>query len=188
MFIASLQRHLNVCAQVELPAFAKRDPGFWSVVSIREPSRPVPNPAGFGGFHTTLCLDVVGTDGLEANELVHAPRSEHLEEIFRFADSAPGHPLLVHCWAGVSRSTAVALALIVRAMHANGCSDDEMVGDACEILLAIRPQAAPNPLVLELGLAQFMDPDSAHRLMVRLVNQPALFQNRHKGASPGNPP
>lgn len=185
MFIASLQRHLNVCAQVDLPAFAKRDLGFWNVVSIREPSRPVPNPAGFRKFQTTLCLDVVGTDGLEANELIHATRSEHLKEIFRFADSAPGQPLLVHCWAGVSRSTAVALALIVRAMHGDGCSEDEMVNEASEILLAIRPQAAPNPLVLELGLAQFLDANSAKDLMVRLVNLPPLFQNRHKGASPG---
>lgn len=185
MFIASLQRHLNVCAQVDLPAFAKRDPGFWNVISIREPSRPVPNPVGFRKFHTTLCLDIVGTDGLEESELNKAPRPEYLEEIFRFADSVPGQPLLVHCWAGVSRSTAVALALIVRAIHADDCSEDEMMNEACEMLLAIRPQAAPNPLVLELGLAQFLDSDSAHRLMVLLVNQPALFQIRHKGASPG---
>jgi hypothetical protein len=39
--------------------------------------------------------------------------------------------------------------------------------------------------VLEIGISRFMDADSANRLMVRLVNDPALFQNRHKGASPG---
>jgi len=186
MFIASLQRHLNVCAQVDLPAFAKRDPGFWNVVSIREPSRPNPNPVGFRKFHTTLCLDIVGTDGLEENELAHVPRTEHLEKIFHFADETKAEPLLVHCWAGVSRSTAVALSLIVRAMHFDGYSEDEVMNEACNTLLAIRPQAAPNPLVLELGLAQFLDSNSAHRLMVLLVNQPALFQNRHKGAFPGS--
>lgn len=188
MFIQHLQRHLHVCAQAELPTYSKRDPGFWNVVSIREPYRPTPNPAGFRKFHTMLCLDVVGTDGMDESELIHAPRAEHLDEVFQFADSVSGEPLLVHCWAGVSRSTAVALALIVRAMHANGTTEAEMVNEACEILLEIRPQAAPNPLVLELGLSQFLDLESAHRLMTRLVNQPALFQNRHKGASPGNPP
>jgi predicted protein tyrosine phosphatase len=188
MFIDPLQRHLHVCAQVELPTYSKRDPGFWNVVSIREPYRPTPNPAGFRKIHTMLCLDVVGTDGMDESELIHAPRAEHLDEVFRFADDAPGQPLLVHCWAGVSRSTAVALALIVRAMHADGTSEDEIVNQACEILLEIRPQAAPNPMVLEIGLSRFMDAAAANRLMVRLVNQPALFQNRHKGASPGNSP
>lgn len=188
MFIPPLQRHLNVCAQVDLPAFAKRDPGFWNVVSIREPYRPTPNPTGFRKVHTMLCLDVVGTDGMDASELIHAPREAHLDEVFRFADGTPGQPLLVHCWAGVSRSTAVALALIVRAMHAEGTSEDEIVNEACGILLEIRPQAAPNPMVLEIGLSRFMNANAANRLMGRLVNQPALFQNRHKGASPGNPP
>lgn len=185
MFIEPLQRHLHVCAQIELPRYSKRDPGFWNVVSIREPHRPVPNAAGFRKIHTMLCLDIVGTDGMDESELIHAPRTEHLDDVFRFTDSVLGEPLLVHCWAGVSRSTGVALSLIVRAMHLDGYSEDEIVKEACEILLEIRPQASPNPLVLDIGLSRFMDADSANRLMVRLVNDPALFQNRHKGASPG---
>jgi predicted protein tyrosine phosphatase len=186
MFVEPFQRHLHVCAQVDLPGYSKRDFGFWNVVSIREPSRPTPNPAGFRQIHTMLCLDVVGTDGLEENELIHAPRPEHLEAVFQFADNIPDEPLLVHCWAGVSRSTAVALALIVRAMHFDGYSEDEIVDEACATLLEIRPQAAPNPLVLETGLALFLNAPSARLLSVRLVNQPALFQNRHKGASPAS--
>lgn len=185
MFIESLHRHLHVCAQVELPRYSKRDPEFWNVVSIREPYRPVPNATGFRKFHTMLCLDVVGTDGMDESELIHAPREEHLDAVFRFADSVPGEPLLVHCWAGVSRSTGVALALIMRAMHLDGYSEDEIITEACGILLDIRPQAAPNPLVLEIGLSRFMEATSANGLMVRLVNHPALFQNRHMGASPG---
>lgn len=185
MFIPLLQRHLHVCAQVELPRYSQRDPGFWNVVSIREPSRPIPNAIGFREIHTMLCFDIVGTDGMDENELIHAPRAEHLAKVFHFADRVPGEPLLVHCWAGVSRSTAVALTLIARAMHLHGYSEDEMVNQACEILLEIRPQAAPNPLVLKIGLSRFLDATSANRLMVRLVNHPALFQNRHKGASPG---
>ena len=135
-----------------------------------------------------LCLDVVGTDGMDESELVHAPRVDYLNEVFQFADSVPGEPLPVHCWAGVSRSTGVVLAMIARAMHRDGYTEDEIVNEACEILLGIRPQAAPNLMVLEIELSRFLDADTANRLMVRLVNQPALFQNRHKGASPGNPP
>lgn len=132
-----------------------------------------------------LCLDVVGTDGMDESELIHAPRVEHLDEVFQFADSAPSEPLLVHCWAGVSRSTGVALALMVRTMHLEGCSEEEIVDYACGTLLEIRPQAAPNPLILEIGLSRFLNATAANRLAVRLVNHPGLFQNRHNGASPG---
>jgi len=184
MFVEPLQRHLNVCAQVDLPGYSKRDPGFWNVISIRDPSRPAPNPSGFQSFHTLLCLDIVEIDGLDKNELIHAPRAEHLEDAFSFADLHPTKPLLIHCWAGISRSTAVALALIVRAMHFDGYSEDEIVTEACESLLSIRPQAAPNPLIFEIGLSLFLDTDSASRLLVRLLNHPNLFQNRYKGASP----
>lgn len=184
MFIHPLQRHLNVCAQVDLPTFVKRDPGFWNVISIREPFRPVPNPVGFRRVHTMICLDIVGTDGLADEELTHIPRAKHLEEVFAFSDSMPTEPLLVHCWAGVSRSTSVALALIARAMTDDGYSEDEMVQEACGYLLAIRPHAAPNPLVLQLGLTLFLDSKIAQHLTRRLVNHPGLFQNRHNGASP----
>ena len=184
MFVDPLQRHLHVCAQADLPSYSKRDPRFWNVISIRDPSRPAPSVTGFLSIHTMLCLDAVDTEALKANELIHAPRAEQLEEIFHFTDNIPDAPLLVHCWAGVSRSTAVALALIVRAMHFDGYSEDEIVTEACATLLAIRPQAAPNPLLLEIGLALFLDAASAKRLVVQLVNHPALFQNRHKGASP----
>lgn len=184
MFIESLQRHLHVCAQVDLPNYSKRDPVFWNVISIREPFRPIPNPAGFLKFHSILCLDIVGTEGLDESELNNAPQPEHLKNAFRFADSIPNEPILVHCWAGVSRSTALALSLLVRAMHLQGLEEDEIVEQACEILLVIRPQAAPNPMVLEFGLSQFLEASSANRLMTRLVNHPPLFQNRYKGASP----
>jgi predicted protein tyrosine phosphatase len=92
-----------------------------------------------------LCLDVVGTDGMDESKLIHAPRVEHIDEVFQFTDSAPSDPLLVHCWAGFSRSTGVALALIVKAMHLEGCSEEEIVDYACGTLLEIHPQAVLNP-------------------------------------------
>lgn len=57
--------------------------------------------------------------------------------------------------------------------------------ETSEILLEIRPQTAPNPLVLEIGLSLFLAIAAANRLAVFLVNHPELFRNRHKEASPG---
>lgn len=181
MFIDFLNRHLAVCAQKDLPRMAKADPDFWNLVSIREPARPRVAMRGFRRIQTVICYDMIGLEGLEEGEMLGIPRKEHLQAMFQFADSVPEEPLLVHCWAGVSRSTAVALALIVRGMYLDGYTQEEITGQAPELLLAIRPQAAPNPLMLELGLSEFLNPEDARQLMVALVNHPVLLENRFNG-------
>lgn len=160
------------------------DPDFWNVISLREPSRPRPDFSRFPSSHTTICYDVMGTEGMEESELVHAPSTRHLKEILQFSQMTGQEPLLVHCWAGVSRSTAVALVLIVQGMYREGCAEEEIVEDATETILAIRPCAAPNPLILEIGLNEFLPSDVTARLTSGLLNHPDLFSNRHKGASP----
>ena len=184
MIIPVLSRHLNVCAQIDLPRFAKQDPDFWNVISLREPSRPKPNFSKFPASHTTICYDIIGTVGMEESELVHAPSTAHLKEILLFAEETGKAPLLIHCWAGVSRSTAVALVLLVQGMHREGYSEGRILEEAVETLLSIRPCAAPNPLILEIGLKEFLPPDIAKRLTDCLLNHPDLFSNRHNGASP----
>jgi predicted protein tyrosine phosphatase len=185
MFIESIQRHVAVCAQLDLPKIAKLDPNFWNVISIREPARPPIDPSGFKRIHKVICYDTNCQDKQYFEGATGIPRREHLEGIFDFADSIEGEPILVHCWAGVSRSAAVALCLIARGMHKDDFSLLEIQGEAPEILLAIRPKAAPNPLLLELGLAGFLPAQQAHELMVAWVNHPVLFRNRMGGeASP----
>jgi predicted protein tyrosine phosphatase len=184
MFFPFLNRHLNICAQADLPRIGRRDPGFWHVVSIREPQRPLPDFRPFRSCHTVICYDIVGTEGLAPEELVFAPNHRHLAGIFDFADERPGQPLLIHCWAGQSRSTAVALALMVRAMHLEGRSSEEIAQEAIPQLLEIRQCAAPNPLVLRLGLDEFLDHELAAVLAGLLLNHPAIFSNYYPGASP----
>ncbi len=162
------------------------DQGFWHVISIREPQRPLPDFRPFRSFHTVICYDIVGTKGLEPEELVFAPSQRHLAGIYDYADEIPGQPLLVHCWAGQSRSTAVALALMVRAMHLEGGSSEEIVQEAIPLLLEIRPCAAPNPLVLRLGLGEFLAHEHAEVLAGLLLNHPAVFSNYYPGASPSS--
>jgi predicted protein tyrosine phosphatase len=181
MFIESIQRHLSVCGQIDLPKIAKRDPNFWNVISIREPARPPINPRGFKLIHKVTVYDANTQDAQYFEGTTGIPRSEHLEAIFRFADSVEGEPILVHCWAGVSRSTAVALSLIARGMHKDGFDLVEIRKAAPEILLEIRARATPNPLILELGLACFLTPEKARELAVEWVNHPVFFANRMGG-------
>lgn len=88
---------------------------------------------------------------------------------------------MVHCLAGLSRSPAVALTLIVRGLLAHGAvldAQSALVDRAVELLLQIRPQSRPNVLVLHVGLEQFLPPDAARQLAVIAVNQPVLLENR----------
>jgi len=181
MFIEQIQRHLAVCGQLDLPTMAKLDPGFWNVISIREPARPRIQKRGFKQIHTVICYDADTQDVKYFEGTLGIPRREHIEGILRFADTIAGEPLLVHCWAGVSRSTAVAMVLITREMYADGFSLKEIHHETPEIILAIRQQAAPNPLILELGLATFLPADEARRLTVDWVNHPIMFANRMGG-------
>jgi predicted protein tyrosine phosphatase len=67
--------------------------------------------------------------------------------------------LIEHCQAGISRSAAVALGLIVRGFVERGDLDFEE--EAVKQLLDLRSQAAPNALGLGLFLMTFMSADQA---------------------------
>jgi predicted protein tyrosine phosphatase len=77
--------------------------------------------------------------------LVHA-KPEHIDEILRFArDWDHTGPLVVHCWAGISRSTAAAFITLC-VTNPDGVEN--------EIAWSIRdasPTAAPNPLMVEIA-------------------------------------
>jgi predicted protein tyrosine phosphatase len=71
------------------------------------------------------------------------PSIRHAEAIIEFGRGMPaGSKVLIHCWAGISRSTAAAFLLIC--MHRPG---DEY--SAFQFLKALRPQAQPNRLIVK---------------------------------------
>ncbi len=105
------------------------------------------------------------------------PKATHLENILRFARQSGSAPLLVQCWAGRSRSTAVALLLIVHSLWDRGMDGVELVRTAIDALLLIRPIAAPNRLMLRLGLEQFLPQSLAGTLTKSLLSEPRLQKN-----------
>jgi predicted protein tyrosine phosphatase len=75
-----------------------------------------------------------------------APVEDDLRRILAFAANLePGAEILIHCWAGISRSTAVAYAILCQA--AGPGRESECI----ESVLAARPQAFPNALIVELA-------------------------------------
>lgn len=87
--------------------------------------------------HLTLNMD----DTHEPGD-AYPPTLAHVEGVHVWARSLPGDArLLVHCFQGVSRSTAMTLGLLAARMP---------VADAAERLRAIRPEATPNRLLVRL--------------------------------------
>lgn len=95
------------------------------------------------GFGADRCLHLTMHDITEAREGYTAPSVEHVEALLAFAsrwDRAA--PLLVHCHAGISRSTAAAYA--IAAMLQPGRPEKELALD----LRRLSPMATPNPLIV----------------------------------------
>jgi predicted protein tyrosine phosphatase len=179
MFIEEIGRHLAVSSIPELEMSLKLDKGFWSVISIREPQVPKPGFLSLAKrFHVVLCED---REEVDPNIPSRPPRVEDVQGILQFVDAYPKEPIMVHCLAGLSRSPAVALALIVRGMLQQGWDathPQPLVEHAVEVLLQIRRKARPNVLFLRLCLEQFLPAKEAQDLTVALVNHPVLMENR----------
>lgn len=171
MLIPSLGRHLSVASAAEAQKMVKTDLNFWNVISIHEARAPRTQLRGAKRVHYVAFDDVENPTGDGGWVLA---RESDIQRIFAFADTRPAEPLLVHCRAGVSRSTAVALAFMVRGL----IGSERIVVEAAEQLLAVRQFARPNVHVLRLSLQQFLPAKRADELAIALVNHPRLFSNR----------
>lgn len=174
MFIPCLNRHIAVCAAIEIPSFAQRDRDFWHSISIMEPSRKLATRVG---LKDVLSLRFDDAENLDIDEggITFAKR-EHILEALTFVDERPGAPLLIQCWAGLSRSAALALGIIARGLYLDGC--DTFARDAVDHLIQIRPHARPNVLVLRLVLETFLPSEEAEEVTREMVNHPVLLANR----------
>ncbi|MEG2499374.1 hypothetical protein [Brevundimonas sp.] len=127
------------------------------MVAIRQPSHVVSliSPAA------DLDLDLASGQSehlfLRFNDINHlqdgliAPDEIHIRAYLDFLDSWEGsRPLLIHCWAGVSRSPAAAY---IAAIARNGASCER---DIAMNLRAKAPYATPNRRMIEIadGLLQ----------------------------------
>lgn len=70
-----------------------------------------------------------------------APTKEQVSEILAWTKDLKDARILVHCFAGVSRSTAIALVIKVQELGI------DKIDEAIEWLRSVRPQACPNPVI-----------------------------------------
>ncbi len=110
------------------------------VVSLLSPSAQPPEIGAVERLHLAF------HDIAEPREGLIAPDAAMIADLLAFADGWDGaQPLLLHCYAGVSRSTAAAFILACRLAPQR----DE--ADLAKALRSLSPSATPNPLMVALA-------------------------------------
>jgi predicted protein tyrosine phosphatase len=131
---------LTICGLEELDGHSAR--GVTHVLSLLDPGWP--EPAAFWAFEPHRRCTIYFHDAIEPAPGVVLPRLADIEGILAFGRDIgdEGDHLLVHCHAGISRSTAAMLMILAQAF----AHEDEsaIVGR----LVRARPQAWPNSLMV----------------------------------------
>ena len=111
------------------------------IISLLDPGTGFPE-VGYGARHLRLSFHDV--DRAEDWEI--APNMEHMRELIAFTRGwQSDKPLLIHCFAGISRSTASAF---IAACALNPDTDER---DIARALRTASPDARPNPSLIALA-------------------------------------
>ena len=137
---------ITVCGLEELAGHADRQVSH--VLSILDPDQP--EPEAFGGYGEHARLELKFHDVIQEMPGFEAPQVEHVEKMLEFGqdllrDPEPARHLLVHCHAGISRSTAAMTLLLAQAQP--GLGADEVLAQ----VVHIREKAWPNLRILSMG-------------------------------------
>ena len=140
---------ITVCGIEELSGHGEA--GVSHVLSILDPDWPVPEAFGAFGEHERLELRF--HDVIEDDAGMDPPQPGHVTRLLAFgrdllAEPAPDAHLLVHCHAGVSRSTASMILIVAQAQP------ERSAASIAQEILRLRPQAWPNLRLIEIGDAQ----------------------------------
>jgi predicted protein tyrosine phosphatase len=122
--------------------------GVSHVLSILDPAWPIPEAFGTYGEHRRLELRF--HDVIEDTVGMLAPQEEDITRLLAFGRDMLAEPpamvhLLVHCHAGVSRSTASMVLILAQARPQ--LAEAKIFHE----LLRIRPRAWPNLRIIEIG-------------------------------------
>jgi predicted protein tyrosine phosphatase len=144
---AAAPRRLSICGLTELNAF--RDARVSHVLSILDPGFPEPTDFAEYGPHKRLTLRF--DDVIEPAAGLIPPEPHHIEALLEFgkglasAIDDPLRHLLVHCHAGISRSTASMTILLAEARPET--DEDSIFAHIREI----RAQAWPNSRMIAMA-------------------------------------
>jgi predicted protein tyrosine phosphatase len=126
---------LHVCSLALIEAEVSRT-GARSLVTLLSPGTPVERPADIEAHRH---LNIAMSDILDHLPGQVRPEMKHLDDLVNFIDRWDRRdPMLIHCYAGVSRSTASAFIAVCR------LSPHREEREIAQILRKASPTATPN--------------------------------------------
>jgi predicted protein tyrosine phosphatase len=167
----------SICGLDELIGHQSR--GVTHVLSILDPEWP--DPEAFQAFDPHFRAIMRFHDAIEPDRDILLPQKSDVEAILSFGrDAAEAGGLLIHCHAGISRSTAATLMILAQARP------DEREDELADRLLQTRPQAWPNSRMMTFA-DELLDREG--RLMAatagiyaqQLVRRPDLAEIMRRG-------
>lgn len=146
MFSEDLQSERYRHSSIEVTGFSRarriKRRGFSGVITIEDPICPRPRQMRFNRRPHPIHLVLKFEDLDSAVPGIRTPMREDVVAALNFSKEIEG-PLLIHCYAGISRSTGIALAIIAERMGPG------REAEALSELLEIRPPAVPNMMIVE---------------------------------------
>jgi predicted protein tyrosine phosphatase len=159
---------LTICGLDELDDHSDR--GVTHVLSILDPQWP--EPPAFSTFDAHARATFYFHDAIEPAPGIVLPEKADVEAMLAFArDAGDVSHLLIHCHAGISRSTAAMLMILAQALP------DENEHAVVDRLIRIRPQAWPNSRMIAFA-------DELLRRDGRLTTATARIYARQLAARP----
>lgn len=132
---------VTVCGLEEIGGHC--DSGVSHVLSILDPGWPAPE---FGSYGEHARLELRFNDVIESDAPGEPPTTDHVKRVLEFgAGLRDGDHLLVHCHAGVSRSTAAVTLILANARP------EQPAHEVMTEVVRIRKPAWPNLRMIELG-------------------------------------
>ena len=133
---------IHVCPLAQVPDKV-RESGARTLLTLINKGTRVPRPAAIAPERH---LFVAMSDIVVAQDGHILPADEHVEDLLAFVRAwDQAEPLLIHCWAGVSRSTAAAY-IAACALSETRCEDE-----IARTLRQRSPTATPNALMVSVA-------------------------------------
>lgn len=113
------------------------------LISLLDPHSMIETPEGIErDRHLKLGMNDIATP----DPSFSAPADQHIQDLIHFAQNwDTDQPMLIHCWAGISRSTAAAL-IVLSVRNA-----DHSEQDLARLLRDRAPHAHPNRLMIDIA-------------------------------------
>jgi predicted protein tyrosine phosphatase len=133
---------IAVCSLVLVPqTIARLKP--WGLITLLDPASMIETPQGVGADRH-LKVGVNDING-SADGLI-SPKEDHVASVLEHGLAwDPASPLLIHCWAGVSRSTASAFMIACQR------NPDIAPSRIANMIRTLSPTATPNRLLTSIA-------------------------------------